>query len=80
MQDNSNPIRARNIEFGGVKITGGSALIVLGLAVLFLLDFALGWLGAGSADPLLKYGLGFVFLVAGLLWFFWDKLFPAEKK
>lgn len=61
----------KNIEIGPVKITGGSALVVLGLAVL---AGGLDWLSQlFESEPLsdfLNYGAAIVLIVAGILWFF----------
>jgi predicted phage tail protein len=70
--------RTFNIEIGPVKVTGGSALIVLGAALIFLLGFVMDWLGAGIASPYFRYGLGGLLIALGVLWFFWTK--PEAKK
>lgn len=74
----------KNIEIGGklgsIKLTGGSAMAALGLIVLFGADWLMGLAGGGPAHPALRYGVGGVLLVAGIIWFFTRKDAPPPQK
>jgi len=63
----------QNIEVGPVKITGGSALIVIGLFVWFGLDWALSVVGQPPAADWLKIAIAVVLVGAGIWWFFRPK-------